>query len=134
MAGRHQLDREELLQRVRERSAGVVAEISTILLGGVLSAAGFGMIEILRHPSEWPVRAMLWLISMIACFVAYFRLATRAPFYMSSGTAVFVAMPLIGVSEIHAVCGFDSRGTWGVALLVLGRRSHGGDRRDHQCP
>jgi hypothetical protein len=114
MARRLQLDREALLERVSERSAGLVAEISTILLGGVLSAAGFGMIEIFRHPTDWPMRVILWLISMIACFIVYFRLATRAPFYMTSGSAVFVAMPLVGVSEIllFAVLTLDAPGAW----------------------
>src|SRR5262249_32500667 len=113
MAGR-KLDREALLERLRERSAGQVAEISTILQGGLLSAAGFAMIEILRHPTDWPVRVILWLVSMIACFIIYFRLATRAPCFMSSGTAVFIALPLLGVCEIllFAALTLDGQGAW----------------------
>jgi|GEM_PF-5648902 len=128
MAGRLQLDRDAFLERISERSAGLVAEISTILLGGVLSAAGFGMIEIFRHPTDWPMRLILWLISIIACFIVYFRLATRAPFYMASGSAVFVAMPLVGVCEVmlFAVLTLDGPGAWrywfvsGVALAASG--------------
>ena len=114
MAGRVQLDLETVLGRVQDRSAGLVTEISTILLGGVLSAAGFGLIEIFRHPTDWPQRMMLWLVGLIACFIAYFRLARRAPFYAASGSAVFVAMPALGVSEVllFAVLTLDGPGAW----------------------
>src|SRR5262245_3339922 len=100
MAGRLQLDREALLERARDRSAELITEMSSILQGGVLSAAGFGLIEIMRHPSEWPVRVMLWLSGMIACFIIYYRVAIRAPFFMTTGTAVFIALPLLGVCEV----------------------------------
>jgi hypothetical protein len=128
MGRRLQLDGDALLERIGQRSSGLVTEISTILLGGVLSAAGFGMIEIFRHPTDWPVRVMLWLVSMLACFIVYFRLATRAPFYMTSGSAVFVAMPLVGVAEIllFAVLTLDGSGAWrywflaGVVLAASG--------------
>jgi hypothetical protein len=114
MTKRLQLDREALLDRISGRSSGLVTEISTILLGGVLSAAGFGMIEIFRHPTDWPIRLILWLIGMIACFIVYFRLATRAPFYMTSGSAVFIAMPLVGVCEVllFAILTLDGPGAW----------------------
>jgi hypothetical protein len=114
MAARPQLDREAVLGRVQDRSAGLVTEISTILLGGVLSAAGFGLIEIFRHPTDWPIRLILWLVGMIACFIVYFRLATRAPFYVTSGSAVFVAMPVVGVCEVllFAVLTLDGPGAW----------------------
>jgi len=114
MAGRLQLDRDALLERARDRSSELITEMSSILQGGVLSAAGFGLIEIIRHPSEWPVRVMLWLIGMIACFIIYYRVATRGPFVMSTGTAVFVAMPLLGVCEVamFAALTLDGPGAW----------------------
>jgi hypothetical protein len=57
---------------------------------------------------------MLWLISMIACSIIYFRLASRASFYMTSGSAVFVAMPLVGISEVllFATLSLDGPGAW----------------------
>ena len=114
MAGRLQLDREALLNRVKDRSSELVHQTSAILQGGVLSAAGFGLIEIVRHPTDWQLRVMLWLISMIACSIIYFRLASRASFYMTSGSAVFVAMPLVGVSEVllFATLSLDGPGAW----------------------
>jgi hypothetical protein len=114
MAGRLQLDREALLERARERSSDLITEMSSILQGGVLSAAGFGLIEIMRHPSEWPVRVMLWLVGMIACFIIYYRVATRAPLIMTTGTAVFIAMPLLGICEValFAVLTLDGPGAW----------------------
>jgi hypothetical protein len=114
MAKRLQLDREALLERARDRSADLLTEMSSILQGGVLSAAGFGLIEIMRHPSEWPVRVMLWLIGMIACFIIYYRVASRAPFFVTTGTAVFVAMPLLGICEValFAVLTLDGTGAW----------------------
>jgi hypothetical protein len=114
MAGRHQLDRVALLERVKDRSSELVNQTNAILQGGVLSAAGFGLIEIVRHPTDWPLRVMLWLVSMVACSIVYFRLASRAPFYMTSGSAVFVAMPLVGISEIllFAILSLDGPGAW----------------------
>jgi hypothetical protein len=114
MAGRLQLDREALLERARDRSAELITEMSSILQGGVLSAAGFGLIEIMRHPSEWPVRVTLWLTGMVACFIIYYRVATRAPLILSTGTAVFIAMPLLGVCEValFAVLTLEGPGAW----------------------
>jgi hypothetical protein len=114
MAGGLQLDREALLERTRDRSSELITEMSSILQGGVLSAAGFGLIEIIRHPDEWQVRVMLWLIGMIACFIIYYRVATRAPLIMATGTAVFIAMPLLGVCEValFAMLTLDGPGAW----------------------
>jgi hypothetical protein len=123
-----QLDRDALTQRVREQSADLMTQTACILQGGVLSAAGFGLIEILRHPTDGLIRVMLWVVSLIVSFIIFFRLAIRAPFYMRSSADVFLVIPILGVCEIvlFACLTLSEPGDWriwylgGVLLSLVG--------------
>jgi len=75
-------------------------QTACILQGGVLSAAGFSLIEILRQPTDWAIRLMLWLVTMVVSFIIFFRLAIRAPFFVRNSADVFLVIPILGVSEI----------------------------------
>src|SRR5262249_52159734 len=109
-----QLDRESVIERVRDRSTHLVTGMASILQGGVLSAAGFGLIQILLHPVDLALRLMLWCVNLVVSFIIYFRLAIRAPFITRSGAEVFAMMPLMGVLEIilFAVLTFEAAGSW----------------------
>src|SRR5678815_3920475 len=67
-----QLDRDSVIDRVRDRSADLVTEMASILQGGVLSAAGFGLIQILQHPVDVAIRLMLWGVSLVVSFIIFF--------------------------------------------------------------
>ena len=95
-----QLDRAELLKRFKSQGAELLIQVASLLQGGILSAAAFSLIEILRAPSETVLRLILWLMSVVLSLVIFSRICSRAPFVTHAGIDVLFMVPIMGLFEI----------------------------------
>jgi hypothetical protein len=94
-----QLDRAELAKRFRNQGNDLVVQVASLMQGGILSAAAFSLIEILRTPGDVVVRLMLWLMSVGVAFFIFFRLVQRAPLLVRAGGDVLFMVPVMGLLE-----------------------------------
>jgi hypothetical protein len=95
-----QLDRAELTQRFKAQGAELVIQVASLLQGGILSAAAFSLIEILRAHDDAIVRAILWLMSVVLSLVIFSRICRRAPFVTRAGIDVLFMVPIMGLFQI----------------------------------
>jgi hypothetical protein len=94
-----QLDLAELARRFRNQGNDLVVQVASLMQGGILSAAAFSLIEILRTPDAVLVRLMLWLMSVGVAFFIFFRLVQRAPLLVRAGGDVLFMVPVMGLLE-----------------------------------
>jgi hypothetical protein len=95
-----QLDRAELLKRFKSQGSELLIQVASLLQGGILSAAAFSLIEILRSPSDTVLRLILWLMSVVLSLVIFSRICSRAPFVTHAGIDVLFMVPIMGLFEI----------------------------------
>lgn len=95
-----QLDRAELTKRFRSQGADLVIQVASLLQGGILSAAAFSLIEILRAPHDIALRLILWLMSVVLSLIIFSRICSRAPFVTRAGIDVLFMVPVMGLFQI----------------------------------